>query len=233
MSIFRRTALALALAAPLAMAAAPAFAQDKDIVDTATADTNLSTLVKVIKAAGLADTLKGKGPYTVFAPTDEAFKKLSPGTLDDLLKPENKATLVSILKYHVLPGIYDAARITKPTVKQFGITSVEGSNVNVDLRKGLIVSGATVTKTDIKASNGIIHTVDAVIMPRKARITLAAQALKVKAAAAAVAAREMAGKAAAAAKDAAVRATEAAKAAATKATTPTTPPAATPAPKAP
>jgi uncharacterized surface protein with fasciclin (FAS1) repeats len=180
MSTIRRALLALTLAAPLAFAGAPAFAQDKDIVDTAAANKDFSTLVAAIKAAGLVDTLKGKGPFTVFAPTDDAFKKLPAGTLDSLLKPENKKTLTSILTYHVLPGAYDAARITKPKLKQFGIKSVDGANVNVDLRKGVIVSGATVTKTDIKTSNGIIHVIDTVMLPPKVKLAMAAKGAKDK-----------------------------------------------------
>jgi uncharacterized surface protein with fasciclin (FAS1) repeats len=249
MITFRRAVLALTLAMPLAMAGAPAFAQDKDLVDTATANRDLATLVSAIKAAGLAETLKGKGPFTVFAPTDEAFKKLPAGTLEYLLKPENKAALESLVKFHVLPGSYDAARITKPTAKQFGIKSAEGQNVEVDLRKGVVISGATLGKSDIKASNGIIHSVDTVMVPRRVKFALALKMAKEKTAAATAKAKEMAAKAAEAtkaaatkagevAKDAAAKATEAAKAAATKAkeavspTPPATAPA-TPAPKKP
>ena len=216
MKLFRRAVLALTIAAPLAMGA-PAFAQDKDIVDTASANKDLSTLVSAVKAAGLVDTLKGKGPFTVFAPTDEAFKKLPAGQLDYLLKPENKATLAALLKYHVLPGAYDAARITKPETKQYGIKSVQGQNVNVDLRKGVMVSGATVAKTDVKASNGLVHVVDTVIVPRTVKARLLAHAAKLKAieltakakekaAVAAVKAKELAGKAAEATKEAAKKA---------------------------
>ncbi len=230
MSIFRRTALAISLAAPLALGVAPAFAQS-DIVDTATADKSLSTLVSAIKAADLVSTLKGKGPYTVFAPTDDAFKKLPAGTLENLLKPENKKTLTSVLNYHVLPGSYDAARITKPAIKQFGIKSAQGSNVNVDLRKGVMVSGATVTKTDIKASNGIIHVVDTVMIPRSVRIAMAARALKEKAKAAGTKAIDATKAAAGKAMDATKNAAEKAKDAMTP-TQPTTVPA-TPAPKKP
>ncbi len=241
MNIFRRTALALSLAAPLALAAAPSFAQS-DIVDTAVADKNLSTLVAAVKAADLVSTLKGKGPFTVFAPTDDAFKKLPAGTLETLLKPENKKTLTSILTYHVLPGTYDAARITKPKVKKFGIKSAQGSNVNVDLTKGVVVSGATVTKTDIKASNGTVHVVDTVMMPRTARIALAAINLKDRAKAATAKAVEAtkaaAGKAMDATKAAATKAMDATKSAAEKAKeavtpAPSTTPPATPAPKKP
>jgi uncharacterized surface protein with fasciclin (FAS1) repeats len=218
MSMFRRAALALAVAAPLSFAVVPAFAQDKDIVDTAAANKDFSTLVSAVKAAGLVDTLKGKGPFTVFAPTDEAFKKLPAGTLDNLLKPENKAALTNLLKFHVLPGSYDAARITKPTVKKFDIVSAEGQKVKVDITKGVVVSGATVTKPDIKASNGIIHTVDTVMVPRKVKLALAVITAKEKAAAAAVKAKELGGKAVDATKAAATKAGEVAKDAAAKAT---------------
>ena len=229
MSIFRRTVLALSLAAPLAIGA-PAFAQS-DIVDTAIADKNLSTLVTAVKAADLVATLKGKGPFTVFAPTDDAFKKLPAGTLENLLKPENKKQLTSILTYHVLPGTYDAARITKPKVKKFGIKSAQGSNVNVDLTKGVVVSGATVTKTDIKASNGIIHVVDTVMIPRSVKIAMAAQALKEKAKVAGAKALDATKAAAGKAVEATKGAAEKAKEAMTPAPSTTAP--ATPAPKKP
>jgi uncharacterized surface protein with fasciclin (FAS1) repeats len=216
MSMIRRAVMALSIAIPMAMAGAPAFAQDKDIVDTAAGNKDFSTLVAAVKAAGLVETLKGKGPFTVFAPTDDAFKKLPAGTLEDLLKPENKKTLTSILTYHVVPGVYDAARITKPKTKRFGIKSVEGSNVNVDLRKGVIISGATVTKTDIKTTNGVIHVVDTVMLPRKIKVAMAAKALKDKA-------MTTGAKVMDATKDAAAKAAEAAKAAATKAKEAVTP----------
>jgi uncharacterized surface protein with fasciclin (FAS1) repeats len=137
----------------------------EDIVDTAAKAGSFNTLVAAVKAAGLVDTLKGKGPFTVFAPTDEAFKNLPSGTLESLLKPENKKKLVSILTYHVVPGSYDAARITAKKSKKYGIKSVQGAKITVDTRNGVKVSGANVTKTDIKASNGVIHVIDAVIMP--------------------------------------------------------------------
>jgi uncharacterized surface protein with fasciclin (FAS1) repeats len=225
MSTLRRALMALAVAAPLAIVGAPAFAQDKDIVDTAAGNKDFSTLVAAVKAAGLVETLKGKGPFTVFAPTDDAFKKLPAGTLDSLLKPENKQRLTSILTFHVLPGVYDAARITGAKAKVFGIKSVQGSNVEVDLRKGVAVSGATVSKTDIKASNGVIHVIDTVIIPRKTRLAMAAEAAKDKAKAALM-------KAGTAVKDAAAKATEAAKGVAAKAKEAMTPAPATPAPAA-
>ncbi len=235
MSTLRRAIVALTLAAPLALAALPAFAQDKDIVDTAAANKDFSTLVAAVKAAGLAETLKGKGPFTVFAPTDEAFKKLPAGTVESLLKPENKKRLTSILTYHVVPGKYDAARIANAKAKVFGIKSVQGANVNVDIREGVIVSGAKVTSTDVKASNGIIHVIDKVIIPRKTQLAMAAEAAKDKALAAAgkaaAAAKDALGKASTAVKNAAAKATEAAKDAAAKAKAAVTP--AAPAPAAP
>lgn len=161
-----RTAVAsIAIAAMVAVTPARA----DDIVDVATKAGTFGTLVAAVKAAGLVDTLKGKGPFTVFAPTDDAFKKLPAGTVENLLKPENKAQLVSILTYHVLPGRYDAKRITGAKAKRFGIKSVQGANVEVDLRRGVKVSGATVTKTDIAATNGVIHVIDTVVLPPKRR----------------------------------------------------------------
>ena len=130
---------ALIVMAGLFLATAEARASG-DIVDTAEKAGSFKTLVAAVNAAGLADTLKGKGPFTVFAPTDEAFAKLPPGTLDKLLKPENKAQLAAILKFHVVPGQYDAARITRARAKQFGVKSVQGANIEVDIRDGVKVS---------------------------------------------------------------------------------------------
>lgn len=164
MTTLRVAAAGMAMAFSLAMTSVTARAAD-DIVDTAVKAGSFKTLVAAVKAAGLVDTLKSKGPFTVFAPTDEAFAKLPKGTVETLLKPENKAKLASILTYHVVAGKYDAARITKSKSKQFGLKSVQGSNIAVDLRKGVKVSGASVVKTDIATSNGIIHVIDKVIMP--------------------------------------------------------------------
>jgi uncharacterized surface protein with fasciclin (FAS1) repeats len=135
----------------------------KDIVDTAIAGGSFKTLVAALQAAGLVDTLKSKGPFTVFAPTDEAFAKLPPGTVEDLLKPENKQKLVAILTYHVVPGRDLAAQVTKMTSAktlngQFLAISVNGGNVMVD--------NAKVIKTDILCSNGVIHVIDSVILPK-------------------------------------------------------------------
>ena len=133
------------------------------IVDVAAKAGNFNTLVSAIKAAGLADTLSGDGPYTVFAPTDAAFKKLPEGTLEGLLKPANKGKLQSILTYHVLPG-----KVMAADVEPGMVSTVEGSNAELAVTDGAVTySGATVTKTDIKASNGVIHVIDTVVMPPK------------------------------------------------------------------
>jgi len=175
----RRFVAGLAVAGSLALAAAPAIAQD--IVDIAAKEKDFSTLVTAVKAAGLVDTLKGKGPFTVFAPTDDAFKKLPAGALDTLLKPENKKLLVALLTYHVVAGKYDAARITKPKHKAYAIKSVQGSNIHVDTSKGVKVSGATVVKADVIATNGVIHVIDGVIIPKSVAKALAKPAEKKKA----------------------------------------------------
>jgi transforming growth factor-beta-induced protein len=163
----------LALGATLLAASASATLA-QDIVDTAVKAGSFNTLVAAVKAAGLVDTLKSKGPFTVFAPTDDAFKKLPAGTLESLLKPENKKTLTSILTYHVVSGDYPAARITKPKAASYGLKSVEGSSIVVNKASGVKVSGATVSKTDIKTSNGTIHVIDSVILPPKVKAALAA-----------------------------------------------------------
>jgi transforming growth factor-beta-induced protein len=132
-----------------------------DIVDTAVAG-KFNTLVAAVRAAGLVDTLKGPGPFTVFAPTDEAFAKLPAGTLESLLKPENKEKLQSILTYHVVPGKVMA----KDVVKLKSAKTVEGRAVSVSTQGGgVMINNATVTKADIAASNGVIHVVDTVILP--------------------------------------------------------------------
>ena len=152
-----------AMAIGLAVSTPAAFAADKDIVDTAVAAGSFKTLVAAVKAAGLVDTLKGAGPFTVFAPTDDAFAKLPKGTVDTLLKPENKAKLVSILTYHVLSGKVMSKDIAGKAMKA---KSVEGAEVSVDATgKAVMVDKATVVKVDIEASNGVIHVIDTVIMP--------------------------------------------------------------------
>jgi uncharacterized surface protein with fasciclin (FAS1) repeats len=144
-----------------------ATAEAKDIVDTAMGTGSHNTLAAALKAAGLVETLKGKGPFTVFAPTDDAFKKLPAGTLDNLLKPENKKQLTEILTYHVIPGSVMAADVVK--MKESAKT-VQGSTFKINVKDGKVSIGnnkgmANVTATDVKCSNGVIHVIDAVIMP--------------------------------------------------------------------
>jgi uncharacterized surface protein with fasciclin (FAS1) repeats len=139
-------------------------AAEKDIVDTAVAAGQFKTLASAIQAAGLVDTLKGDGPFTVFAPTDEAFAKLPAGTVENLLKPENKDQLVAILTYHVVPGKVEAAEV----VTMDEAKSVNGKMVDIKVKGDTaMVNDAKVTKTDIAASNGVIHVIDTVIMPPK------------------------------------------------------------------
>jgi uncharacterized surface protein with fasciclin (FAS1) repeats len=139
-------------------------AAEKDIVDTAVAAGQFKTLASALDAAGLVDTLKGDGPFTVFAPTDEAFSKLPPGTLEDLLKPENKDQLVAILTYHVVPGKVEAAEV----VKLDEAKTVNGKMVDIKVEGDTaMVNNAKVTKTDVPASNGVIHVIDTVILPPK------------------------------------------------------------------
>jgi uncharacterized surface protein with fasciclin (FAS1) repeats len=140
---------------------APATSAKKmTIVDVASKNSSFKTLVKALKAAGLVETLSGEGPFTVFAPTDAAFAKLPKATLKDLLKPENKEKLQKILTYHVVPGAVFAKDI-----KPGAVATVEGSNVTLKKGKGVMVNNARVIKADIKASNGVIHAIDTVIMP--------------------------------------------------------------------
>ena len=139
---------------------APTFARAADIVDTAVAAGSFKTLVIALKAAGLVGTLKGKGPYTVFAPNDAAFAKLPPGTVESLLK--NKAKLATILKYHVVPGRVRAADVAG---KKLIVKTAAGAPVNVDGTFGVKVNDANVIQADIEASNGVIHVIDAVLLP--------------------------------------------------------------------
>jgi uncharacterized surface protein with fasciclin (FAS1) repeats len=133
-----------------------------DIVETASAG-GFNTLVAAVKAADLVDTLKGPGPFTVFAPTDEAFAKLPPGTLEMLLKPENKAKLQSILTYHVVSGQV----LAKDVVKLKSAKTVEGQSLTIKVTDGgVMVNNAHVVKTDIMTSNGVIHVIDAVLLPK-------------------------------------------------------------------
>jgi uncharacterized surface protein with fasciclin (FAS1) repeats len=137
-------------------------ADRKDIVDTAVSAGSFKTLVAAVQAAGLVETLKGAGPFTVFAPTDEAFAKLPAGTVESLLKPENKEKLVAVLTYHVVPGKVMAADVVKLTEAP----TVQGSKAKVKVADGTVmIDNAKVVKTDIETSNGVIHVIDAVILP--------------------------------------------------------------------
>lgn len=156
--MIRRTFLALTAATAFAM---PSFAQDADIVDTAVAAGNFTTLAAALTAAGLVETLKGEGPFSVFAPTDAAFAALPAGTVEDLLKPENKDKLVAILTYHVVPGKVMSTDLTEG----MKAATVNGAEVTITLDGGAKVNGAVISTADIAASNGVIHVIDSVILP--------------------------------------------------------------------
>jgi len=175
-SLFSKT-VSIAIATTTLLISAPSFAEIKPpakhhtpvtstqtvgtIVEIASANSSLKTLVTAIKAAGLVETLSGQEPLTVFAPTDGAFKALPKGTLAKLLKPENQDTLIRILTYHVVPGA-----ITSKNIKAGEVKTVEGAVVKVKVRKGRVtVNNARVTRADIKASNGVIHVINKVLLP--------------------------------------------------------------------
>jgi uncharacterized surface protein with fasciclin (FAS1) repeats len=154
--------LAGALGAPSALAYDAKAKPAADIVDTAVAAGSFNTLATALKAAGLVDTLKGPGPFTVFAPTDAAFAKLPAGTVESLLKPENKAKLTSILTYHVVAGKVKAADVVK--LKEAKTVNGQSLAIKVDGDK-VMIGGATVIKADVPASNGVIHVIDTVLLP--------------------------------------------------------------------
>ena len=158
--MIRRTFLALTASTFLA---APALADNhaKDIVDTAVGAGSFTTLVAAVQAAGLVDTLKGAGPFTVFAPTDDAFKKLPAGTVEDLLKPENKDKLTAILTYHVVPGKVMSTDLSNG----MKATTVQGGEITIMTEGGVKVNEANVVTADVAASNGVIHIIDTVILP--------------------------------------------------------------------
>lgn len=164
--MFRRTFTKLAGAAVIAVAGAGAsFAEghgSADIVDTAVGAGSFGTLVAAVQAAGLVDTLKGKGPFTVFAPTDEAFAALPAGTVETLLKPENKDQLTAILTYHVVPAMVVAGDIAGKKAK---VLTVQGDRLSVNATNGVKVNDAKVVKADVLASNGVIHVIDKVLLP--------------------------------------------------------------------
>jgi len=136
-------------------------AATKDIVDTAVAAGSFKTLAAALKAGELVDALKSKGPFTVFAPTDEAFAKLPAGTVETLLKPENREKLVAVLKYHVVSGKVTSDKVVSLT----NATTLNGKGLRIDATSGVKVNDATVVKADIMASNGVIHVIDRVLLP--------------------------------------------------------------------
>jgi uncharacterized surface protein with fasciclin (FAS1) repeats len=156
-------ALSLSLIASTSALAWGSKAPTKDIVDTAVSAGSFKTLTTALKAAGLVETLKGKGPFTVFAPTDEAFAKLPAGTVESLLKPANKQKLTGILTYHVVAGNVKAADV----VKLSSAKTLNGQSVTIKTVGGkVLINGATVVKADIAATNGTIHVIDTVLMPK-------------------------------------------------------------------
>lgn len=151
----------VATAGLLGVARADTKSKGKDIVAVAAGAGSFNTLVAAVKAAGLVETLQGAGPFTVFAPTDEAFAKLPKGTIEDLLKPENKDKLVAILTYHVVAG-----KVMAADVKTMKAKTVNGQSLDVKVTDGAVtVDNAKVTKTDVAASNGVIHVIDSVVLP--------------------------------------------------------------------
>ena len=160
MTQLRCITLALFALMPIAFTSLPAKAQD--IVDTAVAAGNFSTLVAAVQAAGLVDVLKSEGPFTVFAPTDEAFAALPEGTVESLLRPENRDQLVAVLTYHVVPGKIMSAEIAGQSTE---VESVQGSALSVDATDGVRVDNANVVAVDIETDNGVIHIIDQVVIP--------------------------------------------------------------------
>jgi uncharacterized surface protein with fasciclin (FAS1) repeats len=155
--------------------AATSFGQSKDVVDIAIGSADHTTLVAAVKAADLVTTLKGKGPFTVFAPTNAAFNKLPEGTVANLLKPENKAQLAKILTYHVVSGNLDAAGVTAAIKSGNGkavVTTVSGGKLTASLENGKVKltdeggNAAYVTAADLKGSNGVVHVIDGVVLPK-------------------------------------------------------------------
>jgi len=161
----RRTALKTfaALAAATSLSACAGMMSEPDIVDIAASNDDFSTLVAAVTAADLAGTLKGDGPFTVFAPTNAAFEKLPAGTVQTLLMPENKDQLVKVLTYHVVPGAVTSDQLAG---QRLNVATVQGQTVHVDGRSGVQVNDANVITADIIASNGVIHVIDTVLLPK-------------------------------------------------------------------
>ena len=160
MKLIRTLMIVVAMILPASMAVAGA---KKDIVDTAVGAGTFKTLVAAVTAADLVATLKSDGPFTVFAPTDEAFAKLPAGTVENLLKPENKEQLVAVLTYHVIPGKVMSGDIAG---KKMDVGTVQGSKLSVDATNGVKVDNASVVQADIETSNGVIHVIDTVVLPK-------------------------------------------------------------------
>ena len=158
----RRHFLAVGAVA-LSLSACTTMTKEPDIVDIAAGNSDFSTLVAAVSAAGLVDTLKGDGPFTVFAPTNAAFAALPAGTVDTLLLPENKDQLVKVLTYHVVPGAVTSDQLAG---QRLSVATVQGQNVHVNGTHGVKVNDATVTSADIVASNGVIHVIDKVLLPK-------------------------------------------------------------------
>lgn len=157
-------ALCLMFIPGVTFAAEPAATAEKTIVETAVAAGKFNTLVAAVKAAGLVDALSGEGPLTVFAPTDEAFEKLPKGTVESLLKPENKEKLAAILKYHVVAGKYPASKVLQSDT----IKTLQGNSLTVKQEAGAVmIDNAKVVATDVMCSNGIIHIIDTVVLPKE------------------------------------------------------------------
>ncbi len=152
----------LAAGVAVAAACAPMMDNEPDIVDIAASNGNFNTLVAAVTAAGLVDTLKGEGPFTVFAPTDAAFAAMPEGTVETLLMPENIDQLTAILTYHVVPGAVTSDQLAG---QRLSVATVNGEEVHIDGTDGVTVENATVTTADIIASNGVIHVIDSVLLP--------------------------------------------------------------------
>jgi uncharacterized surface protein with fasciclin (FAS1) repeats len=152
----------IVLLAALPMAFTTFAVKAGDIVDIAASNDQFSTLVAAVKAAGLVETLKSEGPFTVFAPTNEAFAALPAGTVENLLKPENKDQLIAVLTYHVIPGKVMSSDIAGKTAK---VETVQGSAISIDATSAVMIDNAMVTTADIITSNGVIHVIDKVLLP--------------------------------------------------------------------
>ena len=161
--MFKRIVVLAAAALFSLSAVAGHHEKGKTVVDVAASNPDFSTLVTAVKAAGLAETLSGAGPFTVFAPTNEAFAKLPAGTVENLLKPENKDQLIAVLTYHVVPGKVMSGDIAG---KSLEVATVQGGNLSVNATDGVKVDNANVVMADIETSNGVIHVIDAVVLPQ-------------------------------------------------------------------